>query len=155
MESALVGMIGSSLSGWDKAARYWSRGTTKSDEASVDPVVRSLLARHEGLLADIATLEAEIARLPAAPRSRTAELSGLRARTNVWVVRWYRRPLRVAVAVLVTIVVSASAAVLLHEETASGVPPAQIETVAMPGSEAPMADGDGRRVASTTTVMQP
>ena len=150
-----MGMIKSSLSGWDKAARYWSRGATESDEAPIDPVVQSLFDRREWLLGEIATLEAEIARLTAAPRPRSAELSGLRARTNVWVVRWYRRPLRVAMAVLVTIVASASAAVLLHEETPSEVPPAQVETFATPDVEAVTADQDGGRVASTTTVMRP
>ena len=153
MEVARVGMIDSTLSGWDKAARYWSRGTTESDETPVDPVVRSLLDRRELLLAEIATLEAEIERRAVASRPRSAEISGLRSRTDVWVVRWYRRPLRVAVVVFVTIVASASVAVLLHEETAPGIPLAQVETIVTPEIEAAM--GVGGRVASTTTVMQP
>ena len=149
MVVARVGMIDSSVSGWDKAARYWSRGTEESDEALVESTVQSLLDRREGLLADVATLEAEIARVTATPRARSAELRGLRERTNPWVVHWYRRPMRVAMAVLVTIVVSASAAVLLHEETASAIPPTEAVTVATPDIEAVAADGDVGRVGST------
>ena len=151
MVVARVGMIDSRVSGWDNAARYWSRGTAESDEAQVDAVVQPLRDRCDGLLADVATLEAEIVRLTAAPRSRSAELSGLRARTNPWMVHWYRRPMRVALAVLVTIVASASAAVLVHEETASGIAAAQVVTVAMPDIDAGAADGAGGRVGFTRT----
>ncbi len=121
-----VGMISANLSGWNQAARYW-RGTPAAPIAEQDdPKTQQLLERHEGLVAELESLERTIetqaqilvrraAKMASEKQPRTAAILSLRHKdTAVHVGEPTRRQLWPALIVVLLLAAATLAVVTLR-----------------------------------------